>query len=137
MKYSAISGIIIILYMLMQLSVSADETDDTKLAKALSDYSGTGEIKKCIRVSDIRSTKVIDDQHILFKIRGGKAYLNSLPSRCPRLASENRFSYRVRVGQLCDVDTVTVLHITPGFSGPTCGLGKFEIYEKNKDQEKS
>lgn len=119
---------------LMTSSATAQDSQNEKLEKALADYQKTGEVENCVSVRDIRSTDVIDDQHILFKLRNGKAMLNELPSRCPRLASENRFSYNVTVGRLCNVDTVTVLFATPGFAGPTCGLGKFEVYEKKPDE---
>ena len=84
--------------------------------------------QKCLRVISIDQTEAIDDQNILFYMRGNKVYRNHLPRRCPRLKEENRFSYRVTSGQLCDVDTITVLEqfgiggLQPGF---TCGLGDF------------
>ncbi len=130
MKNSALFIPITVLLALMASSATAQDTQNEKLAKALANYQKTGEVENCVSVRDIRSTDVIDDQHILFKLRNGRAMLNELPSRCPRLASENRFSYNVTVGRLCNVDTVTVLFATPGFAGPTCGLGKFEVYEK-------
>ncbi len=134
MKNSALFLFATILPALMTSSVTAQDTQNEKLTKALADYQKTGEVENCLRVNDVRSTDVIDDQHILFKLRNGKAMLNELPGRCPSLASENRFAYNVTVGRLCNVDTVTVLFATPGFAGPTCGLGKFEVYEKKPDE---
>lgn len=133
MKHSALFVPIIAFLALLIFPATAQESQNEKLAVALADYQKTGEVERCVRVRDIRSTEVIDDQHILFKLRRGKVMLNALPSRCPRLASENRFSYRVTVGSLCSVDTITVLFTTPGFAGPTCGLGEFEVYEKSPD----
>ena len=127
----------IILFIYTATYVIADEIKVDKLEKALTNYQNTGDVKNCITVSSIRSTDVIDDQHILFKARGGKAYLNKLPSHCPRLGIEKRISYRVTVGRLCNVDTVTVLYPMSNFSGPSCGLGKFEVYEKIPSEEKS
>jgi len=130
MKYSTLLISITVFLTVTHSLVIADEAKSEALAKALVGYQTTGVIKKCVRMSDIRNTKVIDDQNILFELRRGKAYLNKLPNRCPRLAAENRFSYKVTVGQLCSVDTITVLFSPPGVSGPTCGLGNFEVYEK-------
>lgn len=137
MKYAALIVPVTAFLALMISSAIADDAKNEKLAKALEDYKKTGDVERCVRVRDIRSTDVIDDQHILFKLGGGKVMLNELPYRCPRLASENRFSYKVTVGRLCSVDTVTVLFTTPGSVGPTCGLGKFEVYEKTPSAKKS
>lgn len=81
----------------------------------------------CISLSRIESSDVIDDKRILFEMRGGDYYLNELPHRCPGLGFEDAFMYRTSIGQLCDMDIVTVL-INAGFglqSGASCGLGMF------------
>lgn len=81
----------------------------------------------CVRTRDIRSTRVRDDSTIDFVMNGGKVYRNNLDGmRCPQLGFEKRFAYRTTIGQLCSVDTITVLQ-NPGLSaGPTCGLGSFQ-----------
>ena len=127
----------IILFIYTSSSVIADDVEVDKLELALSNYQNTGEVKNCIMVRSIRSTNVIDDQHILFKAGNGKVYLNKLSNQCPRLGIEKRIGYRVTVGRLCDVDTVTVLSTASNISGPSCGLGKFEVYEKTPTEETS
>ena len=117
--------------------VMADDVEVDKLTKALTNYQNTGDVKNCITIRNIRSTDVIDDQHILFKAGSGKAYLNKLPSHCPRLGIEKRIAYRATIGKLCNVDTITVLYPLSISSGPRCGLGKFEVYEKIPSEEKS
>lgn len=81
----------------------------------------------CIIASRIDRTEVIDDNTIVFMMRGGnEAYVNYLPQRCPNLAREDRFAYERRTSQLCDDATITVLEfsgIAPGF---TCRLGQFQ-----------
>lgn len=91
---------------------------------------------RCVTTSAIRNTVVIDDQTILFYMRGGKIYENSLPRRCPGLRREKRFSYRSSVGRLCEIDSITVLQSGgPGLDqGASCGLGPFvEIDETAAD----
>jgi hypothetical protein len=83
--------------------------------------------ERCVRTRSIRRTRVIDDQTIAFFMRNGDVYINSLPSRCPQLDREQRFSYTVRSGQLCSTDVITVLlqfagRLEPGF---TCRLSEF------------
>jgi hypothetical protein len=81
----------------------------------------------CIPVSLIDETDAIDDQNIIFRMRGKKAYRSHLPRKCPGLARENRFQYETRGGRLCSIDTITVLErFGVGFQrGFTCRLGEF------------
>jgi hypothetical protein len=81
----------------------------------------------CLSVSNIDKTKVLDDQTILFYMRGKRAFRNYLPRKCPGLDREERFMYETRSNRLCSVDTITVLEqwnsrLQPGFS---CRLGEF------------
>lgn len=91
-----------------------------------------GEPKSCVTISSIRSTKVIDNNIIDFRMVGGKTYRNSLPQSCPGLKFEDRFSYRTSLNQLCSVDIVRVVHDYGGqlTEGAGCGLGKFQLVEK-------
>ena len=101
--------------------------------------------RDCVILSDIRQTVVIDDQTILFYMRGGKknVYRNYLGHECPNLAREGRFAYQTSMNRLCKIDLITVLEqfgtrLGPGF---TCRLGDFypityeeaEILRKEKD----
>lgn len=82
----------------------------------------------CISLNRIQTSDVIDDKRILFETVGGDYYLNELPHKCPGLAFEESFMYRTSIGQLCDMDIVTVL-VNAGFglqSGASCGLGMFQ-----------
>jgi hypothetical protein len=91
-----------------------------------------GEPKNCVSLNQIRSTHVVDNSTIDFKMAGGKTYRNSLPHSCPGLKFEDRFSYRTSLSQLCNVDIVRVLHDYGGrlTEGAGCGLGKFQPVEK-------
>jgi len=100
----------------------------SEAARAQDDFDRTP--ADCVRASNIRSTLVLDDQTILFYMRGNRVFQNQLPEECPRLRKEGRFSYERRVGQrvgrLCSIDAITVLEsfsVTP--FGATCRLGKF------------
>ncbi|TNE36544.1 MAG: hypothetical protein EP347_10800 [Alphaproteobacteria bacterium] len=98
-------------------------------ADVLKGYQKTGETEKCLDLSDIRTTRVLDGSHILFKMNGRRLYLNTLPHECSSLNFYKAFSYKVYGSTLCSSDTITVL--TGGaVSGPTCGLGLFEEVEK-------
>jgi hypothetical protein len=81
----------------------------------------------CITVQRIDQVEAIDDQNLLFKMRGHSVYRNTLPSKCPNLARENRIAYETATSRLCNIDQITVLEsygigFHPGF---TCRLGAF------------
>jgi hypothetical protein len=83
--------------------------------------------RDCIVVQSIDDTDAIDDQNIIFRMRGNKVYRNHLPRKCPGLERENRIAYETRTSRLCSIDTITVLEdfgvgFRPGF---TCRLGEF------------
>jgi hypothetical protein len=86
----------------------------------------------CILASSIDETDAIDDQNIIFHMRGQRAYRNHLPRKCPGLERENRISYKLTgTRRLCSTDTITVLEESVfgggiGFrEGFTCRLGEF------------
>ncbi len=85
-----------------------------------------GKPVSCVQLTNIRNTKVHGDSVIDFHMNNGKVYRNTLPMSCPSLGFEERFLYKTSIGQLCNVDIITVLQ-SPGLSqGPSCGLGKFQ-----------
>ena len=92
--------------------------------------------ERCISIARIDRTEGLDDQQILFYMRGKDIYLNQLPRRCFGLGSQRRFSYETSLSQLCNLDTITVLNNIGGglMRGATCGLGLFlPISEEDAD----
>ncbi len=96
-----------------------------------------GEPKSCIIRSQIRSTDVIDDRTIDFKMRNGDIYRNTLPNKCSGLRFEEAFSYRTSTNRLCNVDIIRVLDSTAGRieTRGACGLGKFQEITKTKREK--
>lgn len=99
------------------LATHAAAQDDDELDRTPQD---------CIVVNRIDRTEVIDDNTILFHMRGNRVYVNHLPDRCPNLAREDRFTYRVQTSQICDTTTITVLERSSPLPGFTCRLGQFQ-----------
>lgn len=85
-----------------------------------------GESVRCIPITLIRESQVRSDRVIDFIMKNRKVYRNTLPSRCPGLGFERRFSYTTSLSQLCSVDIITVLLATPVQRGASCGLGPFQ-----------
>ncbi|MGK6318602.1 hypothetical protein [Sphingomonas sp. DT-204] len=92
----------------------------------------TGKPVDCIRLNDIRESRVRSDEVIDFVTKSNKVYRNALDGGCPQLGFERRFSYQVSTGQLCSTDIITVL-TGPGITrGASCGLGRFQPVELAK-----
>ncbi len=107
--------------------------------KELKRYAATGETELCLRTTKIRSSQVLDNQHILFKMNNGDTYLNKLPRKCSQLGFNRAFSYKNNTSELCNTEIIRVLN-TSAAGGPTtlatCGIGKFERLEKIAKAEK-
>ena len=99
--------------------------------KAIPEVREIGKPVSCIPLQQIRESHVRSDQVIDFRANGKKWYRNTLPSACPSLGFEERFSYKTSISQLCSTDIITVLYTTGGRldGGPSCGLGQFQPVE--------
>ncbi|MFA6113233.1 MAG: hypothetical protein WC729_04555 [Sphingomonas sp.] len=86
----------------------------------------TGKPENCVTTSRIRTTHVRNDSVIDFEMNGGQIYRNTLPYACPSLGFDQAFGYETHTGELCSIDTITVLRTGAGTRGPTCGLGEFQ-----------
>lgn len=117
------------------LSANAGGKDEAALEKSLENYAKTGNVKNCVKLRNIRTSKTIDDYNILFLMNGKKAYLNTLNHRCFRLGTEGRFSYNVSHLRLCDYDVISVFDAHGTNTGGFCGLSKFVEYEKKPKVE--
>lgn len=110
-----------------QAEEEAEPGDDETAAEDLLAEITFGEPVDCINTQRIRSTEILSDREILFRMSATEFYLNRLPIRCPRLRMSDTFSYEVRGSQLCHVDIIRVVDTFGGgiSRGPACGLGKF------------
>lgn len=98
---------------------AAQDDDETEVAD---------EPLKCLSMASVRSTKIIDDDTVLFFQGRGRVYLNRLERACVGLARAGKFTFQVQTGarhaRLCATDSITVLERTG--RGFNCGLGMFE-----------
>jgi hypothetical protein len=85
-----------------------------------------GEPVDCVHTRLIDDTRVFGDRTIDFHMLNGTIYRNTLPHSCPNLGFDERFAYKTTTGQLCSLDTITVLPTGSSIPGPTCGLGQFQ-----------
>jgi len=85
--------------------------------------------ENCVRLSAIRNTRIVDDQTIIFYMRGGNIFINRLPRRCNGLKRGDGYSYETSLSQLCNTDIIRVLErFGSALPRPTvaCGLGFFQ-----------
>ena len=93
--------------------------------------------KHCLPIQSISTTRVIDRQHILFKMRSGPDYMNELPNKCPGPYKSKAIMYKTSLSKVCDLDIVTVLDSIGGgyMPGASCGLGHFVPVEPPQNVE--
>lgn len=93
----------------------------------------TGEPQRCITMSQLDHSDVIDDYTIDFHV-GRKVYRNRLPNKCSGLKSEDRILIDNRTGSLCSREVVYTLQDFGGqlTRGVPCSLGEFQPIEKVK-----
>jgi hypothetical protein len=108
---------------LLPLAACSAEADREPAVRAPA-VQVAGQPENCIQTNRIRNTIVHDDYTIDFEMSGDTVYRNTLPNRCSSLGFEERFAHSSTTGQLCSVDTITVLY-SDGRRGVTCGLGPF------------
>lgn len=82
---------------------------------------------RCIQTRAIRSTDVINDSNIVFRMQGNRYYHNTLKRRCTGLSRERRFSYTTHLQSLCANDLITVMSDSGigMIDGRSCKLGRF------------
>lgn len=83
--------------------------------------------QRCINIRAIRTTDVLSDNAIVFRLIGGDYFVNQLPQSCRGLSRDRRFSYEVYERRLCSNDRIRVLMHSGGsmVEGRSCKLGEF------------
>lgn len=80
----------------------------------------------CLELYQIDHTEILDDNTILFHMKGKKTYVSKLPYRCHGLKFEDGFAYTTSITKICGkVDIIKVLR-----RGNSCPLGAFYEYVK-------
>ena len=115
---------VILLALLVAVAIGEGEAG---AQRAGAPEAGNSDRLRCVSLSSIDRTEVIDDRTIAFYLSGGRIYLNHLDRACRNLARDRPFSYRTSTAQLCAIDVINVVEgFGPGANiGDTCGLGEF------------
>jgi hypothetical protein len=93
-----------------------------------------GDAEDCVQITQLGDSRIRDDWTIDFIRSGNRVWRNTLPQRCPGLKSDDAFTYKTSLSQLCSTDIIYVLQRTGGSlqRGAGCGLGKFVPVELEK-----
>jgi hypothetical protein len=83
----------------------------------------TTQQKICLSATSVEGTTVVDNNHILFRMKDGKVWENTLKQDCPNLKFYRGFSEVVEAGQICaNEQEISVLQ-----SRNPCFLGDFTL----------
>lgn len=70
---------------------------------------GEKPLVRCIDITRMSSSKVVDNQTIILKMRGGPDYKMTLAHRCPGLKMQGTWRHDAKsLAKLCEVDTIEV-----------------------------
>lgn len=70
---------------------------------------GEKPLVRCIDITRMSSSKVVDNQTIILKMRGGTDYKMTLAHRCPGLKMQGTWRHDAKsLAKLCEVDTIEV-----------------------------
>ena len=88
--------------------------------------------EECITLRQIKSTKAVGNQSMLFYMRDGTVYFNQFNNPCPRLGPPLITSFESRfAGRFCKLDSISISDRVMGVMG-FCNIGIFE--EVTEDQ---
>ena len=76
----------------------------------------------CLNVTEIRSSQAVDNRTIIYRMKDGKVWRNTLAAPCPELMgfSAGSYSQKMHTDYLCaNTQTITVT------TGMVCRLGAF------------
>lgn len=79
----------------------------------------------CLQATEIRSTSILDDRTILFRMNDGAQWKNILQADCPGLKMAGGFDYAIRADEICSNEQRIRVHAMPA----TCFLGTFAPVE--------
>ncbi len=100
-----------------------DELPDLQTLLA-QDSDGYPQAKRCLSVQKLHRTRIIDENHVVFELRGGRYYLAQLEHRCPGLTKNSTVSFVHRSSKVCAKDGIRGVPLTGGFT-PSCQLPNF------------
>jgi hypothetical protein len=106
-------------------------TVDQILAETLTedDY---GDPSRCIDMKRVRSTKILDRQHVAFRSSNRKIWLVKLIPPCRSLDYDDVLSLPTTTGRLCRLDSIYTIDRASGIPGVPCKIDTFREITKEQ-----
>lgn len=108
-----------------------NEKEKAKLDKLLAGRQ-PGREEECITQRDIRQFTPVTDDIFVYRMRGGKIYVNQPRNGCPNVKN-NAIITSKPTDQLCRGDIATIQDLRVGITLGGCSFGTFVLYEKSED----
>lgn len=99
------------------------------LAKELAGRT-PGPPTSCIRLHEIRSSRIVDETAIIYETSAQRWYVNRPPGGCPGLNPSRTLVTRTSTNSLCSGDIVRIIDPPGPIEYGSCGLGQFVPYTK-------
>ena len=107
---------------------TSPELSVEEILTTTADPESYGDAPRCIATRRIRSSTVLNDRHVAFRVSTSKYYLVQFRNRCPMLERNATISYETRSDRLCTLDSIRGLiglGATARF-GPPCQIPGFQ-----------
>jgi hypothetical protein len=117
------------------IATAARPSPDEQLAKAIAGRVA-GEPVKCIRLRDIRSTRVIDKTAIVYDTLGPTLYVNRPAAGAAFLRDDVILVIDTHSSELCNIDIVKLMDPGSKMLSGSVGLGDFVPYTKPKKDQR-
>ncbi|MGH6780877.1 MAG: hypothetical protein ACREB5_02055 [Sphingomonadaceae bacterium] len=101
-----------------------------KAQKALEKYEPVGKAS-CIPLSQVRSSRIIDETAIIYEVSSKKWYVNQpAGGTCRALKADRALVTRTTTGSLCSLDIVGVIDPPSPMHFGSCPLSEFTEYRR-------
>jgi len=102
------------------------------LLNKASDPESYAETERCLFTREIRSTEILDEQHLVFQLSGKRLYLVQFQYTCPGLRRGASIVYETHDARLCRLDQIRAFQPGPAIPNPPCTLPGFMPVEKEQ-----
>jgi hypothetical protein len=106
-------------------------TVDQILAETLTDED-YGNVTRCIDTKRVRSTKILDQQHVVFRSSNRRIYLVKLIPPCRSLDYDDVLSIHSNTSRLCRLDSIHTIDRASGIPGVPCQIDAFRQISKEQ-----
>jgi hypothetical protein len=87
-----------------------------------------GKPVSCISLSRSRSSQIIGENAIIYRVSNNALFVNKPVGGCSGLRKDRTLITRTPSDRLCNGDIARVVDLTLGFEGAACTLGDFTPY---------